>query len=264
MAQPANTDIRPTVLHPIELADFIQHSLKRMTRSTHLIICSSQDDFLQQLLSSIHREKDTARVEAEAAGFEPASVDRLVSRPHELLIPTLHQLASSSNVQVTFCSTLSQLQAYLSTYHLRDKYQAHSDSTAEHNRSPTLALVNLIALHKNMASFSAQGLGRTFASAIEAAVRSKAKLLIVECPNRAQTSLGFAGEGSDDVVHEAREDRFERVPHGNDQQDPWEEEVAILNVTTKNFGAGERGWVGRTVKIRRVVERWCVFERSRT
>ena len=44
---------------------------------------------------------------------------------------------------------------------------------------------------------------------------------------------------------------------------PWEEEVSILNVTTKSFGAGERGWVGRTVTVRAVVGRWCVFRDMR-
>ena len=41
---------------------------------------------------------------------------------------------------------------------------------------------------------------------------------------------------------------------------PWDEEVSILNVTTKSFGVGERGWVGRTVKLRTVAARWCMFE----
>ena len=40
---------------------------------------------------------------------------------------------------------------------------------------------------------------------------------------------------------------------------PWDEEVSLLNVTTKSFGAGERGWVGRTVRVRAVVGRWCGF-----
>ena len=32
-----------------------------------------------------------------------------------------------------------------------------------------------------------------------------------------------------------------------------------MNVTTKSFGAGGPGWVGRTVTVRRVAERWFVF-----
>lgn len=40
----------------------------------------------------------------------------------------------------------------------------------------------------------------------------------------------------------------------------WDEEVSMLNVTTKSFGAGERGWVGRTVAVRTVAGRWCAFK----
>ncbi|CAD0089502.1 unnamed protein product [Aureobasidium mustum] len=40
---------------------------------------------------------------------------------------------------------------------------------------------------------------------------------------------------------------------------PWDADVSMLNITTKTFGTGERGWVGRTVKIRQVAKRWCVF-----
>jgi len=40
-------------------------------------------------------------------------------------------------------------------------------------------------------------------------------------------------------------------------EDPLEEQVAILNVTTRSFGAGERGWAGRTVKLRSLYLGWA-------
>jgi hypothetical protein len=231
----------------------------------HLIICSGEGEFLKQLLASVHHEKDNARMEAEAAGLEPHIVERLASRFHDLLIPTLHQLASSSNVNVTFCATLPQLQAYLSAYHLKGHSLAHSNCNTEGKPPATMVLVNPIAIHRDTASFSAQGLSRTFAGAIEAASRTKAQLLIVECPSRAPPTAEHVTDGGDDeAMHEAGEYQLEAGEPEIDQQDPWEEQVAILNVTTKSFGAGESGWLGRTVKIRGVVERWCVFERPRT
>jgi hypothetical protein len=60
---------------------------------------------------------------------------------------------------------------------------------------------------------------------------------------------------SDDLIHGDTSENAQRQ-----SGDPWEEQVSILNVTTKSFGAGERGWVGRTVKIRTVAERWFVFK----
>lgn len=200
------------------------------------------------------------KIEAEAAGFQTHEIDRLTSRPHELLIPTLHQLSISSNAQVAFCSTLSQLQAFLSTHHMNNEHPTHNSS---HTAESTLILINPISLHRNIASFSSQGLSRTFASAVEATARTKNRLLVVECPNRASSQGSTTGDLSIETMHgmDDGEPEGERVTVYND---PWEEQVSILNVTTKSFGAGEKGWVGRTVKIRTVVERWCVFERPRT
>lgn len=252
-------DIRPIVFHPIELAAFLQFILRRRDRIFQLVICSSQDDFLHQLLASMHHEKDLARLVAEAEGREPHAINRIVSRPHDLLVPTLHQLATSRNVKITFCATLSRLQAYLSTLHVKDSSAIGNDIA----RPSFLALVNPIALHKNVASFSAQGLSRTFASAVDAAFHLKAKLIMVECPNRAHSSQLANDESSDDLM--LVEDQVERdAGPPSEDRDPWEEQVSILNVTTKSFGAGERGWVGRTVKIKTIAERWCIFERIDT
>ncbi|CAD0088995.1 unnamed protein product [Aureobasidium vineae] len=41
----------------------------------------------------------------------------------------------------------------------------------------------------------------------------------------------------------------------------WDQDVSMLNITTKTFGTGERGWVGRTVRIRQVANRWCEFQK---
>ncbi len=43
--------------------------------------------------------------------------------------------------------------------------------------------------------------------------------------------------------------------------EPWEEQVPLLNGALRSLGIEGRGWAGRTVKIRRVLERWCVFRR---
>lgn len=58
------------------------------------------------------------------------------------------------------------------------------------------------------------------------------------------------GEGEGERGFEAEDGKRRSV---------WDEEVSILNVTTRSFGAGERGWVGRTVAVSGVVGRWCKF-----
>jgi hypothetical protein len=246
---------KPTVLQPSELAAFIQYLLARHAPPTHLIICSSQEVFLAQLQASIAHTKDLERAEAEERGQSSDKVSRSVSRAHDLLIPTIHQLSTSRTIAVTFCATLAQLQAYLGIYGVKKTTEpVHKRLETLGECVPTLALVNPLAIHKETSSFSAQGLSRTFASAVEAATRSEQKLIIVECPSRVPRAPTDADE-DDEIVPVGG-----GLAHLNDGVEPWDQQVPILNVTTKSFGAGERGWVGRTVLARRIVERWCVFE----
>jgi hypothetical protein len=251
--------LQPIVLHPIELTPFIQYLLTHHADPTNLIVCSSQEAFLAQLQASIAHSKDLERAEAEEAGLPAERVSRIASRAHELLIPTIHQLSSSRSIKVTFCATLAQLQAYLGVYGIEqstDVPDEREDGPA--SAVPTLALLNPLAIHRETSSFSAQGLSRTIASAVEAAVRSNQKLLITECPSRVPRSHAD-DDGDQDEDEDMAQDEG-GLSGLNDGVDPWDQQLPILNVTTKSFGAGERGWVGRTVLARRIVARWCVFE----
>jgi hypothetical protein len=244
----------PTILHPIELATVMQHVLHRIAPPVHLISCSSQEEFLRQLLASIKHENELVVREAEEAGLPPKKIQGLARRKHDLLIPTLRQLANAESVKVTFCETVTQLLAYLSVY------QLPNEVSDEQETRPTIALLNPVSLHRNGSSFSAQGLSRTFASAVEAAARVNARLLVAECSLRAAPFSDVLAEPrSDDLMYESAFENEQGV--SSTRGDPWEEQVSILNITTKSFGAGERGWVGRTVKIRSVAERWFVFKR---
>jgi len=254
--------LQPTVLRPIELASFIQRLLEHHAPPTNLIICSTEDAFLGQLNASTEYEIQQERQEAANEGLEPERVQRIASRSHPLAIATIHQISTSRTITVTFCSTLPQLQAYLAVHGvLKSSDLGRDDTGIQSTGFPTLALLNPLQLHRDTSSFSAQGLSRTFASAVEAAVRAGQKLLIVECPSTVPRTVVETTEhedsGDDD---QGMLDAGTGHEESGETRDPWEQQVAILNVTTKSFGAGERGWVGRTVKIRRVVERWCVFE----
>jgi len=253
---------QPVVIHPIELASFIQHLLSHHAPPTNLIVCSSQDSFLQQLLASTAHEKDDYRQEAENEALDPVNVSRIAAQSHSLLIPTIYQLSTSRTITVTFCATLAQLQAYIGTYSLKKPPGAAEEKTdSSKNGAPTLALLNPLQLHHNTSSFSAQGLSRTFASAVEAATRRSQQLVIAECPSRTPAEAVHSSVPST----QAEEDEvMELIREETGGADPWEQEVSILNVTTKSFGVGERGWVGRTVQVKRIVGRWCVFEQPET
>jgi hypothetical protein len=247
----------PIVLQASELAAFVQRLLAHHAPPTNVIVCSSQEVFFAQLQASIIRAKEVECTEAQEAGASYEKVSRIASRAHELLIPTINQLLTSRTISVTFCATLAQLQAYLGVYGVKKTTEPVDEGLqASKGSVPTLAMINPLAIHKQTSSFSAQGLSRTFASAVEAARRSKQKLVIVECPCQLLRHPTDTDEGEDEEVIP--------VEGGlallNDDVEPWNQQVPILNVTTKSFGAGERGWVGRTVLARRIAERWCVFE----
>ena len=133
---------------------------------------------------------------------------------------------------------------------------------------PVLVLLNPLALLAPTPAFSAQGLGRLVAAGVEAAGRAGARLLVVECvgAGAGRGRRGVVGEGEDVDMELGLDEEAgdgERVEGRLDsrEEDPWEQGIPILNVSARRFGSrsGERGWAGRTVKARRVVERWCRF-----
>ncbi|TLD37904.1 hypothetical protein E2P81_ATG03579 [Venturia nashicola] len=250
MTTNSNSRLQPTALTSTTLPSFLQNILDTHTTPTNLIVGSSEAVFVQELYASTELEKTQQAHEAETEGLDPAKAHRIASRNHPLAIPTVHQIFTSRTVNMTFCETLAQLQAQLAIHGIS---KTHISEKLEGSVVPTLALLNSIHLHRGTCSFSAQGLSRTLASAVEAAHRGRQKLVLVEYPSHVPTTTN---EDMDTDIGD--EEMLDTTVEQT--KDIWEEDVAILNVTTKSFGAGERGWVGRTVKVRKVIERWCIFD----
>ena len=271
----AATNSQPSAIYPIEVADFLHFVLEHHFTPSTLIVCSSQASFLQRLTASIEdQSRKRQAAENDERPSRPSSSSGDTQRPvearpftpeHPLLIPTLHQLSRSTTLKLAFCPSLESLRAYLCVYNL-DETLPFDNSTQSENttyvlggcavhRQPLLALLNPINLHRNTSSFSAQGLSRTLASAVEAAHRSHQRLILAECPSPVRIP---SAEGGLIVSDDDREmEEVDQAEERRQAEDPLEEQVAILNVTTRTFGAGERGWAGRTVKVRGIVERWC-------
>ncbi|KAH0545546.1 hypothetical protein FGG08_000377 [Glutinoglossum americanum] len=150
-----------------------------------------------------------------------------------LIIPTLQLIAASRSIHLAFSPTLHHLRAYLSAFHSRT-----SDTLPATSEFPALCLVNPVALHRSLPDHSAQGLSRTFAAAVDTAARSCMRLMVVEYAAPPASSQD-GGNGANKTV--------------------WDEQVPLLNGTVMGLRGEERGWTGRTVKIRRVLERWFVF-----
>lgn len=244
----SNASSRPQIITDIRLAEFIQHVLNNEPQPATLVVCANTERFTEQLLAACLDAQPTAVDETQRPSDGDAAENEQPGAPetHDLLKPpSLLQLANSRKVKLVFCHDLTHLRAYLATLAIP------TPRAAESNQHPSLlAILNPIDLHRYTTSFSAQGLNRTFALAVEAAHATQNYLVMVEFPECQHREA--------EQVVEGYEMESEAAP-ATSPADPWDEEVSILNVTTKSFGAGGRGWVGRTVTVRRIVERWCVF-----
>lgn len=210
---------QPVVLEVQTIHNLVQHVQKHHAPPSTLVVCSSKNDFLLSL-------------QTRDEGADPR-LERLISSP------TLRLLSTSRTLQLAFCPDITHLRAYLATYSVVIDSRSQEPDTALRLKSkePMLVILNPVQLHRNTSAFSAQGLNRTFSVAIEAADSTKSKLILAELPSAHASDEG-PGEPSN--------------------ADPWDEEVSILNVTTKRLGELS---VGRTVQARSVAARWCTFEK---
>lgn len=250
----------PVVVKTAEIADFIQCLIRRAVPRSRLVICAEEEDFLHQVLASLSfvQNNDEASNDGEA-DFNHTSERRQPTRRHPLLIKTLRQIYNSRNINVTFCPSIDVLRAFLASYGRselegKEDKESSTTNTASVSDASFLVLLNPLALHSGTPNFSAQGLSRTFASAVDAAFAVSQRLIITECPSRVRTRHVY--EHDDHEIHDASS------PIGDEDEDidPWDQDIPLLNSTTRSFGAGSRAWAGRTVTPRQVVARWCVSE----
>jgi hypothetical protein len=232
--------VPPTVLYPLTLPALLNHVLNTQANTTSmtLIVCSSREAFLQDLLQSLQLQHGEGENALE-----------------HLITPTLHNLFTARNIKVNFCASVQTLLAYLAAYAGVTSDQSMGEGRVEGR----IVLVNPLSLHAPTSSFSAQGLSRTFSAAVEAASRVDAALVIVECLGAARQTDHHDTDMEGETVMENSEERAQ----SGGQEDPWEQEASILNVSAKRFGSGnaDRAWAGRTVKVKRIAARWCQFHR---
>ncbi|KAF2688189.1 hypothetical protein K458DRAFT_440868 [Lentithecium fluviatile CBS 122367] len=229
----------PTVLYPLTLPTLLKHVLttQSSTVPTTLIICSSRETFLQHLLHALQLQD----------GLDDQGLQQLI-------VPTLHNLLTAQHVQVAFCASVQTLLAYLSAY---AGATTSPSGVSEGRPKARIVLAGPLGLHAHTSSFSAQGLSRTFAAAVEVASRADAALVVVECLGAAKSS----DSENDERDGKTSIDDGEELATGEAQEDPWEQEVPILNVSARKFGPGnaDRAWAGRTVRAKRIAARWCRF-----
>jgi hypothetical protein len=213
---------------PTELLSYI---LTQQSCPTTLLICQSRASFLSSLSKAI----------THTHGHHPETTDRdAESTPlHPLLIPTLHQIATSRDVKLVFMHTVTHLRAWLAAF---DGAEGDGEKGGG-----VLVVYGVLGLHRDTSEWSAQGIGNSIASVVEAEVRGGRRVVLIE--EKALDSL-------EDVEVDDRESGKERVV--------WEERVPMLNGSMRRAGleSEEGGWSGRTVEVGRIVGRWFKFARA--
>lgn len=224
----------PMALPPMLCSSFIDYVLKFHRTPTTLIVCSTREAFLEDLLDSI---KLTHPQEPQTS---QASDDQ--ASQHHFLLPTIHLIANAQSIHLVFVPTLPHLRAYLATHEVASKSsQAISGTVHSPSQHALLALWGLAYLHRSTAENSAQGLSRTLALAVEAASHGEQRLVLAE-------PLDVHGEAAMENA-EAAED----VP-----VESWKEQVPCLSGSVR-FGGEERVWAGKTIEVGRIVAKWCRF-----
>ncbi|RAK99022.1 uncharacterized protein BO80DRAFT_495088 [Aspergillus ibericus CBS 121593] len=196
------------------VTDFLQHILNQDAPSTLLLVCSTRELFLEQLYAASHRQPGVA------------------AERHQIFTKTIGLLSQSRRIKLAFCPTLEHLRAYLSVIQSPKSLQNVSDERRQ-TRRPLMAILDPLALHIPTSEFSAQGLSRTFAIAVEVASRAEMDLVLCECGNVADP----ADSGRGEVL--------------------WYTQVPLLNSSIR---IGEESTsFRRGVPVKRVMQRWFDF-----
>jgi len=212
--QARTMSLQTPIAHEYEaLTSFIVQVTESRSVRILLIMCSTRQDFIRHLL-------DDARTEdAEQNLLEDVSI---------------RFLSAVDQVHMVFVPTLLHLRAHLASLSSKVKATGPGETPIE------LFIANAVGLHQNTSDYSAQGLSRTFALAVDKAHEAKMHLHLVE------------------VVRQGSRQGGSGAPR---QSSPWLQQVPLLS---GNLGLGDdaRTWIGRMVSIKQVLQRWFRFPPS--
>lgn len=218
--------MKRVVVYYDTLFELLQNLLYGEREVDTLIICSTEKQFLEQLIESV-----SAHQLEQATAFEKAALDdhSQQDQPHPLLVPTLQLLSKSKRTKLAFCPTIDTLRAFLSGF------AAQSWGTPD--RSRTLLIQDLILLHHGTSEFSVQGLMRSLALGVETAARNHMDLHLCECK---------------DVYDLSNPDRGPTL---------WDAEIPLLSGSVRLRGENT-GWSQRVISVRSIAGRWFKFEKE--
>lgn len=234
------------VLSIASIGDFTNFILHGTSASITLIVCSTRERFLEQLIASVQVQlQDNGHQQVpgnDSPSFLEAdqpSPSKLPTSAQSLLSYTIGSIASSQRVKLAFCPSLAHLRAYLSTFQLRPLHSSVDRKRQDVGLGKSaIAILDLLAVHYTSTQFSAQGLSQTLALAVETAARTDSTLLLCEC---------------DDAGNPGERDHGPRL---------WHLHVPLLNGGTirSDHERASSSWSGRHVTALQVAQRWFTFE----
>ena len=224
----------PVALSSLTSIDFLGWLLDHHQEPTTLIICLSREVYLSNVQNDLRRN--------HPEGPSAISNDSDSIPLHPLLKPTIHLTAKSRSIHLVFVPTFHHLRAYLSTHMLPTNSDSPRFGSANAGAQiPILAIWGLLHAHRSTAEYSAQGLSRTLAAAVESASLAEQTLVLAE-PKVMDSEEQY--EGSEAIQGLSG--------------DPWKEQVPLLSGSIK-FGSEDRSWAGKTIETGCIVAKWCKF-----
>jgi hypothetical protein len=250
----------PIALPPALPSELLSYVLSHQAYPTTLIICQPRATFLSSLLECINNTPAPPpphTTEADNTSASPSSPPHPANNPlkpperHPLLIPTLHQVATSRYVNLVFIPTVTHLRAYLAVSPPQDTREPPEQRLDKPGKNmPLVVVYGLVGLHRDTSEWSAQGLGSSLAGLVEAGWRTGRRTVVIE--ERKVESSGYEeGEGDLGGGDETRKGASK----------VWEEKVPMLNGSVRRAGleSEDGGWSGRTVEVGRILGRWFRF-----
>lgn len=174
--------------------------------------------------------------------------ERLAKHPaNELIISTLNQVAISRHVRLVFMPTVTHLQAWLSVFDPNDSpipipptpvSKSTPTDFGAPKQSPLLFVYGFLELHRETSEWSAQGIGNSAATLIEAAHKAKFCTTVVE-------PLLYDETGEVRVL--------ERLLN---------EQIPVLSGATRRAINDKGRWTSRTAPVKRTLRRWFTVQKG--
>ncbi|KAI7773769.1 hypothetical protein LA080_009888 [Diaporthe eres] len=239
--------LTPLILSPALPSELLTYVVRYHEYPTTLIVCSSQAEFLDSLLTDAQKSLSVATEGSQVPGLSP-----LLSSP-------VYQVAIARHIRMIFVPTVSHLRACLSVFTTKDSKVPPPPpvtSSRQARTRPLLLVYGFLALHRDTSEWSAQGISSTATALVEAARRVGFRAVVVDSPRlvvQTEDDATAQGAGDDDG------------PVGFETgQTILSEEVPVLSASARRAGADldDADWTGRTVTLARVLGRWFRYRKG--